>query len=278
MRKIGFMQGRLSPLVDGRIQAFPWSCWEDEFIRGSQAGFDLIEWTIDHERLHENPLLSTSGRSTIRHLSDEMRLTVASVTGDCFMQAPFWKAEGSIRRHLLNEFNYVLQACEMLGVSFLVVPLVDSGSIDNHEQISALLDDLMPWTYWLLDRKISILFESDFGPQELGEMIGQFPSIAFGVNYDVGNSASLGWNPHEEISVYGDRIMNVHVKDRLRGGESVPLGQGDADFAMVFGELERVSYSGDFILQTARAVDDDHLGALVVYLNMVKGWLKDSIS
>ena len=28
--RIGFMQGRLSPQVDGKIQAFPWVHWRDE--------------------------------------------------------------------------------------------------------------------------------------------------------------------------------------------------------------------------------------------------------
>ena len=27
---VGFMQGRLSPMVDGKIQAFPWGHWQEE--------------------------------------------------------------------------------------------------------------------------------------------------------------------------------------------------------------------------------------------------------
>ena len=30
--KIGFMQGRLSEIVDDKIQAFPWLEWENEFL------------------------------------------------------------------------------------------------------------------------------------------------------------------------------------------------------------------------------------------------------
>ena len=29
--KIGFMQGRLSSKVNGKIQAFPWESWKEEF-------------------------------------------------------------------------------------------------------------------------------------------------------------------------------------------------------------------------------------------------------
>mgnify|MGYP001554379746 CR=1 FL=1 len=49
--KIGFMQGRLSPLVDGKIQAFPWAHWRDEFPAGDECGIHLMEWTLDHDRL-----------------------------------------------------------------------------------------------------------------------------------------------------------------------------------------------------------------------------------
>ena len=37
--KIGFMQGRLSPLVDGKIQAFPWDCWSEEFSVANENDF-----------------------------------------------------------------------------------------------------------------------------------------------------------------------------------------------------------------------------------------------
>ena len=50
-------------------------------------------------------------------------------------------------------------------------------------------------------------------PSELLKFIKNFDAN-FGVNYDTGNSASLGYDPSEEISVYGHRIINVHIKDR----------------------------------------------------------------
>ena len=45
---------------------------------------------------------------------------------------------------------------------------------------------------------------------------------------DIGNSASLGLNPLDEFEAFGDRILNVHVKDRVLGGTTVPLGLGNA--------------------------------------------------
>ena len=46
------MQGRLSPPVDGRIQAFPRVWWREEFALADEADLRIMEWTLDHEKLH----------------------------------------------------------------------------------------------------------------------------------------------------------------------------------------------------------------------------------
>ena len=80
------------------------------------------------------------------------------------------------------------------------------------------------------------------------------PHLLLKVNYDSGNSASLGYCPCEEFAAYGNRIGSVHIKDRIRGGGTVPLGEGDTDLPAVFDGLHRIGYGGDYILQVARDV------------------------
>jgi hexulose-6-phosphate isomerase len=75
------------------------------------------------------------------------------------------------------------------------------------------------------------------------------------VNYDIGNSAALGYDPAEEIACYGSRITDIHVKDRERDGESVMLGTGDAQFERFFQALAPLDYKGPFIMQAYR--DDE---------------------
>ena len=41
----------------------------------------------------------------------------------------------------------------------------------------------------------------------------------------------------EEFAAYGTRIGSVHIKDRVRGGGTVPLGTGDADLPALFAGL-----------------------------------------
>ena len=39
--KIGFMQGRLSPMQGKKIQSFPWKNWKNEFQIGYKGNFIL---------------------------------------------------------------------------------------------------------------------------------------------------------------------------------------------------------------------------------------------
>ena len=113
--RIGFMQGRLSALVDGKIQAFPWDEWREEFPRAKALGLVRMEWTIDQDRLRENPLTTEAGQTEIRSLSRQNALRISSLTGDCFMQAPFWKTGGDAQKALVADLDLVVASCSKIG-------------------------------------------------------------------------------------------------------------------------------------------------------------------
>lgn len=268
------MQGRLSPMVEGRIQAFPWHSWQQEFPVAQGLGLGLMEWTLDQERLYQNPLLTSQGQKEIRRLCQAHRLSIPSLTGDCFMQAPFWKAQRPAKAALEADFIAIAHACAEIGIEMIVVPLVDNGRLENEQQGETLLAFMLAQADLFRELGLSIIFESDFVPGELARFIGRLPVGTFGVNYDIGNSAALGYRPEEEFGAYGTRIVNVHVKDRVLGGTTVPLGTGDADFPKVFRLLREAAYAGYLIMQTARARDDDHAGALRQYMVQIGAWAK----
>ncbi|MBE5528324.1 xylose isomerase [Laribacter hongkongensis] len=270
--KIGFMQGRLSPLVDGKIQAFPWDSWQQEFPAAQGLGLELMEWTLDQDRLYQNPLLTPEGQQEIQALCQAHRIAIPSLTGDCFMQAPFWKATGQERAALEADFLAIARACATVGIQMVVVPLVDNGRLDDIQQEDTVVEFMLARADLFRTLGLRIIFESDFIPSELARFIARLPADAFGINYDIGNSAALGYKPVEEFAAYADRIVNVHVKDRVLGGTTVPLGTGNADFPMVFGLLRKAGYVGYMIMQTARAKNGDHAGALRQYKTKIEVW------
>ena len=273
--RLGFMQGRLSPLVDGKIQAFPTEFWRDEFAIARSNSCSLMAWTIDHQGVSDNPVMTEAGRAQILRLMSLHGLRIESVTADNIMQAPFWKVGGDQQAALLDMLRSLIRACGQLGGGIIVIPLVDNGAIDNTEQESYLFNGLQSMLPYLSAAKVRIAFESDFEPAELSRLISSYQVDFFGVNFDMGNSASLGWRPEIEIPLLGSRIINVHVKDRPFGGATVPFGEGDVDFESVFRLLRKVGYAGNYIIQGARAVDDDHAGAILRYCEFLGEFLND---
>lgn len=271
--RIGFMQGRLSPPVNGRIQAFPWEHWRDEFAEAARNGFRIMEWTLDQDRLYDNPLLTSAGQAEIGVLCRQHGISIPSLTGDCFMQAPFWKAAGAQRDSLLRDFRAVAEACAAVGINTIVVPLVDNGRIEDRGQEDTLVAQLQELAGDRSRLRLRVVFESDYEPAELARFIARLDASMFGVNYDMGNSAAAGLPADQEVAAYGRRISNVHVKDRVLGGTTVPLGTGSTNFDAVFAALARAGFHGTYILQTARAANGDHAGVLARYRDMTAEWI-----
>jgi len=235
---------------------------------------NFMEWTLDYENIHLNPLMNDKGRKKITELSKKNNIQINSVTGDCFMQKPFWKNTPE-KEDLKEIFIDVCYSCNKLGIRYIVVPLVDNGSIKNDYEKSNLLSFLSKNTSLFRKLSIMILFESDFDPENLFTFIDCLPRDVFGINYDTGNSASMGYRPSKEFAFYGDRILNVHIKDRVYKGNTVSLGKGDTDFKTVFFLLKKYKYNGNLILQAARSENSQHCEILEVYKDYVLDWMTE---
>ena len=268
--KLGVMQGRLSPILNGKIQSFPWQNWKNEFYDLYDLNINLVEWTIDQENLYENPIMNSKDQIVIKRLMKKCKVKIISLTGDCFMQAPFWKCDGHEQKQLMIDFVNVIKSSSSIGIKFVIVPLVDNGSIKSDKQENILFEFLKENIDLFKETKTQVLFESDYDPIKLKKFINRFDTKYFGINYDTGNSSSFGFNPEEEIYSYGDYIQNVHIKDRHFNGETVPLGKGDTDFKKIFNLLKSINYRGNFILQAARDNNNHHVKILKEYINFLE--------
>lgn len=274
MNNIGFMQGRLSPLVDNQIQAFPFNHWDQEFALAKEIGLFCMEWTLDYPYLYQNPLLNTNDQKKIKNISKNHNIKIPSVTLDSCMQRPFWKvSDKNIFNKLIEDLKLIINSSREIGAQILVIPLVDNGSIENDLQFKKLKTTLISLSPYLIKNSIRIAFESDYGPHKLKNFIDNFEKSLFGINYDTGNSASLGFNPDEEFNEYGDRIINIHLKDRKINGPTVRLGFGDADFKKIFQNMQYINFNGNLILQTARAQNNNHFEELKLNFEFTKQFL-----
>ncbi len=101
-----------------------------------------------------------------------------------------------------------------------------------------------------------------------------FDKQYFGINYDLGNSASLGYNIDDEFKNYSKYIKNIHIKDRVYNGNTVRLGNGDANFKKLFKNLKKYRYRNMLIFQTARSKIEDDVGEMKKNLKFIKKFYK----
>lgn len=262
------MQGRLSKQIGNRIQAFPEKYWKSEFSKAKKLGLNTIEWTLDYKNLYKNPIFKKKGKLEIKRLSKKHSVFIKSLTGDCFMQKPFWKLNKNTK--LLEDFKKIIEAANDIGIKVIVIPLVDNGSLSKKVEVQNLLRICKYFKKYLQRTKIKIVFESDFNPKKLQKFIKKFDKKYFGINYDVGNSAALNYNIDEEFNLYGERIYNIHIKDRIKFGKTVRLGKGNANFSKLFKNIKKIKYKKNIILQTARSKQKLHMKEIDINLNFLK--------
>jgi L-ribulose-5-phosphate 3-epimerase len=134
----------------------------------------------------------------------------------------------------------------------MVLPFVDQSKIQSDDDSARLVELLNAVLPKAESCGIELHLETSLAPAPFAALLDRIPHPWLKVNYDSGNSSSLGYDPREEFSAYGERIGSVHLKDRVLCGGTVPLGTGDADLKAVFNGLEKTGYAGDYVLQVAR--------------------------
>jgi L-ribulose-5-phosphate 3-epimerase len=248
------MQGRLVPSPEGRLQGFPADHWREEFDIAARMNLMNIEWIYDEENESRNPLV-TERIEIIQEAIDSTGVGVPCVCADYFMDRPWIQAGKRDRLELSRKLIRLVEAAASIGAGYVDLPFLDNSSLGEGMWFAEVREFLEPALEVARTNAILVCLETDLDSARVQSLLESLDHPAAAVCYDSGNSASLGHDIEQEFSAYGERIGSVHIKDRVRGGGTVPLGVGDADFDALFEQLERVSYAGPLILQAARGHD-----------------------
>jgi L-ribulose-5-phosphate 3-epimerase len=259
MTNIGIIQGRLVTPVENRIQCFPRERWADEFELASQAGLDCIEWIYDLYGADANPLATDAGVKKLLELQRIHKVKILSLCADYFMDRPLVRAAPAELEDRLKTLFWLMEQGHGIGINRVVVPFVDASRIDTPDELEGVIKVLQEVLLAAERIGIEIHLETSLDPAGFAILLARLPHPLLKVNYDSGNSASLGYAPRDEFAAYGARVGSVHIKDRRLGASTVPLCTGDTDFIALAECLRKVDYKGDFILQVARGVSGDEV-------------------
>ena len=270
--KIGVMQGRLVPKYQGRYQAFPIGMWQDEFKVAKGCCLDLIEFILDFNDAEENPLLKLGGVGEIAKISKVTNVSVKTICADYFMEAPLHSTNNKVAEKSFKILERLLKTAKKLKITDIVIPCVDQSSLETKEAVDRFVEQITKIIPKIEKQNINLSLETDLPPKPFVELLDRLNSKNITVNYDIGNSAALGFDSDEELEAYGDRITDIHIKDRVLGGGPVVLGGGYADFLRFFKRLQKINYKGPFIMQAYR--DDEGVEIFKQQLAWIKPYLE----
>jgi L-ribulose-5-phosphate 3-epimerase len=271
--KLGVMQGRLVKKYMGRYQAHPLGYWEQEFYIAQDIGIDCIEFILDFNNADINPLLTTNGLNKISSITNKTNVDVLTVCADYFMEAPLHSNDVNVSINSQKILSKLVLNADRIGITDIVLPCVDQSSLKSEKLINVFVEKLNPIVELAENKNINISLETDLAPKEFAALLNRFKSDRITVNYDVGNSASLGYDLVDELDAYGSQITDIHIKDRKLGDGSIELGKGDADFPLFFQKLKEFDYHGPFIMQAYR--DDEGLSIFNKQLHWIKSIINE---
>ena len=253
--EIGIMQGRLSPRIDGKIQAYPARTWQKEFEIAQEIGYAAIEWIVE-KPVEKNALMTDSGKVEIKKVIASTGVRIDYVCADIFMQQPLVRMTEETKSQNKGYLKTILKNAKEVGAIGVEIPFVDNSSIKNEKEKQEFIDAMQDAFKQAKDINLKISLETDLPPSDFQELLENIGLDYILANYDIGNSASLGFDPKEELETYGLKILNVHVKDRKLGSTTVPLGTGNANINYVIQKLQEIGYSGGLTMQAARGEND----------------------
>ena len=148
----------------------------------------------------------------------------------------------------------------MLGAGRVVLPFVDASRIDSDAELDHVVGILERVLPVLEATGVELHLETSLSPDRFAELLARLPHAMLKVNYDSGNSASLGYEPDGRVRGLR-RLAWEACTSRTVSMEAARcrLGSGDTNFGALFGCLGEVGYSGDFVLQVARGTPGDEV-------------------
>ena len=252
MNAIGIMQGRLSPPVGGRIQSFPAETWREEFSRAREAGLAGLEWVYEAETESANPLRSARGAEQVRALAEREGTSVLSVCADFYMVEQLTDESGRPDEAVIEHLRALLARVRAVGGTHVVLPFVDASSLRTAARVDGTIAALSQVSSDADRYGVELHLETDLLPETVAEMLETLDHPSFRANYDIGNSAALGRDPDQELSILGPWLGSVHIKDRALDGRTVPLGTGAVKFEKCLRRIQEAGYERPFVLQAAR--------------------------
>ena len=271
--KIGIMQGRTIPSENNNIQYFPFKSWKKEFPILMDLGIYKLQWIYENSKDTLNPIFNNKFLKKKKLLFEKYNIQIDSIFADEFIKKPIF-LNSKFNPLNFNKLIDLIEISSKLKIKYIILPLVDKSSVREYNYdyiITSLIEKVLGY---LKKENMELHLETDIENKKIYKIIKKTNSDKnIKINFDSGNTISLGYNIKKEIEDANYMIGSVHIKDRVINGTTVPLGYGDVDFEQFFKSLKDINYERDLILQAARIKSVNDKKLISKYLNFINDYL-----
>ncbi|MCC7355904.1 MAG: sugar phosphate isomerase/epimerase [Anaerolineae bacterium] len=250
--------GALDSVLTGKWNAVSWDVYYDIARR---VGLDGIELGVG-EKYNETDLWNSGGRHKILSLSQQSGIATSSVCLHSYWNFSFAHPDAVVRQRAKCITQEAAQLAAELGARHILIPLTCPKEVDGATARARWLEGIGSCAQAAESAGVFFCLENvgkSFGdsPEQIIDIVDTIHSPAVKVYYDPGNAVSSGFDPVRGVELYGQRIGQIHVKER----DGKYLGEGRVPWREIIAALRKVGYDGWLILETNPTEDPEAAAA-----------------
>lgn len=242
----------------------PRDTWEKRLHKAKKLGFDFVEISIDESRERYGRLFwSREQRRQLLETSFDLEVPIQSMCLSVHRRFPFGSADAQIRSQAHELMKRAIDFAADLGIRVIQLAGYDVYYEPSTPESVAYFQQGMEWAAEQAGRaQVMLAMEIMDTPfmnsiTKFQRYEQQIKSPWFKVYPDLGNLTAWPENdPEEELNRGIGSIVAVHLKDTLSVTKdfpgqfkNLPFGKGCVDFQARFSQLERLGYTGPYMME-----------------------------
>lgn len=249
MGKIGIVQWRLDHLG---IEAL---------YRATELGFNAIH--IDAGNTAGNPLPNNIStyclyQEAVMHTG----ITITAIAVNVLNQHNFFHSAFSSSAHKIsNAIQDAIDMAAFLQVELILIPSFYKNEIRTRKELLKTAKLLQDACVYGKEQNVLIATENSLGVKENVELIQRIDHPSIRILFDTQNPVLWGHEPVKIIeNLHGFFCNQVHIKDGCNGVMgNASLAKGQANVKGTLQALQRISFSGDMILENDYRINAEKL-------------------
>jgi len=258
--------------------------WYQRLEKVKKLGFDFLEICIDEkdERLARLEW-TREERAELRRASFDTGIPILSMCLSAHRRFPFGSADPAVREKARLIMDQAIDLAVDLGIRTIQIAGYDVYYEESTIDSRRLFFEGLKWATSRASRKGVMLANEIMDTSFLNSITKhlffekQIASPWLKVYPDVGNLSAWGNDVVSELKMGAGSIVQVHLKDTLAvtdtfGGQfrNVPFGTGCVDFRLCLKTLEKMGYTGPYLIEMWHQEGQDDMETV----GCAKAWIE----